>query len=336
MPSPGRMRLPSGRGGAQQFRLGRKIDDVGDPEIRPQSVRRAAGIPGYFAMPTGVALTMPVGARAPPPRGRGPTAARAAAARGREARREARRLRRSRSKTSICSAPRSTSARATALPAPPAPSSRTEPELAPCIPRRKLSAKPQQSVLWPIGLARPEHDRVDRADRGGLGGELVELGDDALLERMRDVEAGEAVLRGKLEHRSDRRSGSSQPRRNRSASRNSRARAARLPPCASTASATPGCRRRSAPRAARAAGKPAKSASRISASARPDLSCCVSGTCSSCGPASDAPEALLFSSPFALAVALATGSATVYGPVSLVNRAAMLSPLRSAANGCRV
>ena len=58
----------------------------------------------------------------------------------------------SRSKISICPAPRSQSARATALPAPPAPRRRTRSSAAPRIAERKLSAKPQQSVLWPMDL----------------------------------------------------------------------------------------------------------------------------------------------------------------------------------------
>ena len=71
---------------------------------------------------------------------------------------------------------------------------------APASPRRKLSAKPQQSVLCPIAPAALEDDRVDRADRRGVRRQLVEVRDDALLERMRDVEAGEAVALQPRQH----------------------------------------------------------------------------------------------------------------------------------------
>ena len=76
---------------------------------------------------------------------------------------------------SISPAPSSQSARATALPAPPAPTKQDAVQVRARISRRKLSAKPQQSVLWPTALPVREHDRVDRADRRGLGRERVEI-----------------------------------------------------------------------------------------------------------------------------------------------------------------
>ena len=59
MPRPGMVRQPAADGRAKQLGLGGKVDDVGDPEIAAAARRRGTGMPGYFAMPTGVVLTRP-------------------------------------------------------------------------------------------------------------------------------------------------------------------------------------------------------------------------------------------------------------------------------------
>ena len=53
----GSVRQPSARARCRA-RFGREIDDVGDPVARREQLG-ANGMPGYFAMPTGVALTSP-------------------------------------------------------------------------------------------------------------------------------------------------------------------------------------------------------------------------------------------------------------------------------------
>ena len=142
---------------------------------RGESSSARNGMPGYFAMPIGVALTMPAGLRrSQPPVDDGTDldapdhAVDAASPRGVCARAS------SVSKTVSFSAPSLKSACATAAPAPPAPNCSTLLQRArrSCS-REKLSAKPQLSVLWPTPSAVGEYHRVHRADRRGFGDSRV-------------------------------------------------------------------------------------------------------------------------------------------------------------------
>ena len=177
---------------AQELGLEREVDDVGDPELAGAAGSAGSGMPGYFAMPIGVVLTIP---SAPP------TASRDVRRRRRRARRRSARpsspascSARARSVSTIVSAPTPSVSRAcaTAAPAPPAPNCTTRSRGASGSSRRKLSAKPDQSVLCPIAPPVLEHHRVDGAERARIGGQLVEERDDRLLAGMGDVEAGEA------------------------------------------------------------------------------------------------------------------------------------------------
>ncbi len=62
---------------------------------------------------------------------------------------------------------------------------------------RSSPANPGQSVLCPTAAAVVEHDRVDRAERLGLGRERVEVLDHELLAGVGDVEAAEAERAGR-------------------------------------------------------------------------------------------------------------------------------------------
>ena len=154
------------------------------------------GIPGYFAMPTGVALTMPVADAAASDVVR-PT--RGAAERSREARREVVRLaadqgRRSRSRRSKLAQrmrhrpPRAASAKQQTASGPrlasPSGSSRQSPSN-PCCVRRRPPAK---TIVLTAPIAR-------------IRGKGVETADDALLERVGHVEAGQAEARSGPDHR---------------------------------------------------------------------------------------------------------------------------------------
>ena len=152
---------------AQQLGLERAVDDVGHPQLGRAAVAAGTGVPGWAAMPIGVALTRPsaacrraassssgAAATRPPPQRRisaapAPRRARIDVDDGRAAAR--------RGASSAC---------ATAAPAPPAPISTTTRSSARAgQPAAKPRRKPEPSVLCPIAPAVARRRRVDRAER---------------------------------------------------------------------------------------------------------------------------------------------------------------------------
>ena len=139
--------------------------------------RLGTGIPGYFAMPTGVVLTNPSARRR--------AASRSSATDGSPSARDRHSTARRQTRCLSCVEVEDREAarrRDHAAPAPPPCRRRrrrsrtTASSPRRLSPRRKLSAKPQQSVLWPTCPDRSKHDRVDRADRRGLGREPSRCG----------------------------------------------------------------------------------------------------------------------------------------------------------------
>ncbi len=115
-------------------------------QCRLRRVVGSSGVVGCFAIPTGVAFTIPSAADAASARSSTAVAMQPVPSRARASVSAAGRLV---SAIRTLRAPSSRSACPTALPAPPAPIRSTMSIATPGRPRRTLSAKPQQSVLWP-------------------------------------------------------------------------------------------------------------------------------------------------------------------------------------------
>ena len=59
MPPPCRVACPDRAGGPQERRVGRPVDDVGDPQVAAAGRTSGTGDPGWCAIPTGVVLMTP-------------------------------------------------------------------------------------------------------------------------------------------------------------------------------------------------------------------------------------------------------------------------------------
>ena len=187
---PSRTRQPRARAAAEQFRLQRAVDDVGDPEVGPQQLdgQRQTGVGRHaggrgVGQPVGVAQRV----RQRPPRHRGGPAGAEAVA---HADRPAPRCAPGRCRRSAAPPRPATAGRARRpTPAPPAPSSTTRSRAASGRPGGEAAGEAGQVGVVADRPAVGEHDRVDRAERGRVGGERVEVSDDELLGRMGDVDA---------------------------------------------------------------------------------------------------------------------------------------------------
>ena len=151
MPPPAMVRQPQARAARKQLGLEREVDDVGDPEPRAQQLA-AAACQDNSPSRRGVVLTIP-SAAADRVGDVGTGDARDRRRTGRRARRELGRRVQLGVDDGEAPTPSVSSACATAAPAPPAPNCTTRSRAASGNSRRKLSAKPDQSVLCPT--ARP-------------------------------------------------------------------------------------------------------------------------------------------------------------------------------------
>ena len=158
--------------------------------------------------------------------------------------RRARGPRRYRRSSAVC-APSVSCGMATAAPAPPAPNCTTRRSGTSGSPRRKLSAKPNQSVLWPMRLPSRSSTVFTAPSARASGDSSCSSGMTACLHGCVMFSAGESHAFGRGQQIGQRIDAQLQLLPGRSACRCSAGHVRRLPPRAGRAPATPGCRRRS-------------------------------------------------------------------------------------------